>query len=109
MSLVDQTFLVIFRSLELDTSSQKDNSDVRGYHKPIMIAGGLGNVKNEHVLKEKFPAETPIIVLGGPAMLIGLGGGAASSMASGSSTEDFRLCISATWQRRNAAALPRSY
>ena len=77
-----------FRTLELDASEQQDLSDVRGYHKPIMIAGGLGNVKQEHVLKEKFPEGTPIIVLGGPAMLIGLGGGAASSMASGASSED---------------------
>jgi len=88
-----------FRSFELDASLAKDNRDVRGYHKPIMIAGGLGNVKKEHVLKEKFPPETSIIVLGGPAMLIGLGGGAASSMASGSSTEDLDF---ASVQRGNA-------
>ena len=59
-----------------------------GYHKPIMIAGGLGNIRDEHVLKETLPAGTKIIVLGGPAMLIGLGGGAASSMQTGSSKED---------------------
>ncbi|MEM7401523.1 MAG: phosphoribosylformylglycinamidine synthase, partial [Pseudomonadota bacterium] len=88
-----------FRTFELDVSKQKDNSDVRGYHKPIMIAGGLGNVRDEHVLKEKFPSDTPIIVLGGPAMLIGLGGGAASSMASGTSTEDLDF---ASVQRGNA-------
>ena len=88
-----------FRTLELDASEQQDYSDVRGYHKPIMIAGGLGNVREEHVLKEKFPDGTPIIVLGGPAMLIGLGGGAASSMASGTSTEDLDF---ASVQRGNA-------
>ena len=88
-----------FRTLELDTSAQQDNSDVRGYHKPIMIAGGLGNVRSEHVLKEKFPSDSPIIVLGGPAMLIGLGGGAASSMASGTSSEDLDF---ASVQRGNA-------
>ncbi len=88
-----------FRTFELDVSEQKDNSDVRGYHKPIMIAGGLGNVRDEQVLKEKFPSGTPIIVLGGPAMLIGLGGGAASSMASGTSTEDLDF---ASVQRGNA-------
>ncbi|MGI9227477.1 MAG: phosphoribosylformylglycinamidine synthase, partial [Gammaproteobacteria bacterium] len=88
-----------FRTLELDASEQQDGSDVRGYHKPIMIAGGLGNVRKEHVLKEKFPDGTPIIVLGGPAMLIGLGGGAASSMASGSSNEDLDF---ASVQRGNA-------
>ncbi|HEX4975589.1 MAG TPA: phosphoribosylformylglycinamidine synthase, partial [Pseudomonadales bacterium] len=58
----------------------------RGYHKPIMIAGGLGNIRRQHVLKNKIQAGDLIIVLGGPAMLIGLGGGAASSMASGQST-----------------------
>jgi len=54
-----------------------------GYHKPIMLAGGLGNVRPENVRKETFVAGTHIAVLGGPAMLIGLGGGAASSIASG--------------------------
>ncbi len=60
----------------------------RGYHKPIMIAGGLGNVRPEHVHKRDVPPGAKLIVLGGPAMLIGLGGGAASSMSSGESTED---------------------
>ncbi|KYF89146.1 phosphoribosylformylglycinamidine synthase [Sorangium cellulosum] len=63
-------------------------SSVRGYHKPIMLAGGLGNVRPELALKKTFSAGAPIVVLGGPAMLIGLGGGAASSMASGSSSAD---------------------
>ncbi len=62
--------------------------EVRGYHKPIMIAGGLGNVRAGHVDKAEIPPGAPIVVLGGPAMLIGLGGGAASSMASGASAED---------------------
>jgi phosphoribosylformylglycinamidine synthase len=62
--------------------------EVRGYHKPIMLAGGMGNIRAEHVHKQKFPAGTSIVVLGGPAMLIGLGGGAASSMATGISAED---------------------
>ncbi|HRZ24462.1 MAG TPA: phosphoribosylformylglycinamidine synthase, partial [Candidatus Contendobacter sp.] len=60
----------------------------RGYHKPIMIAGGLGNIRELHVHKAELPPGTAIVVLGGPAMLIGLGGGAASSMAAGSSHED---------------------
>ncbi|MEI2770204.1 MAG: phosphoribosylformylglycinamidine synthase [Candidatus Competibacter sp.] len=60
----------------------------RGYHKPIMIAGGLGNIREPHVHKAELPPGTAIVVLGGPAMLIGLGGGAASSMATGSSHED---------------------
>ncbi len=88
-----------FRTLEVDASEKQDRTDVRGYHKPIMIAGGLGNVRTEHVLKEKFPPDTPIIVLGGPAMLIGLGGGAASSMDSGTSSEELDF---ASVQRSNA-------
>jgi phosphoribosylformylglycinamidine synthase len=59
-----------------------------GYHKPIMIAGGLGNIRGPDVHKAEVPAGALLVVLGGPAMLIGLGGGAASSMASGASTED---------------------
>ena len=62
--------------------------EIRGYHKPIMIAGGVGNVREEHAVKIDVPAGANIVVIGGPAMLIGLGGGAASSVASGSSTED---------------------
>ena len=60
-----------------------DGVDVRGYHKPIMIAGGLGNIRRDHVEKQRFFANVQIVVLGGPAMLIGLGGGAASSMEVG--------------------------
>jgi len=60
---------------------------LRGYHKPIMIAGGLGTIRAAHIEKGSIPALAQLVVLGGPAMLIGLGGGAASSMASGTSTE----------------------
>lgn len=70
-----------FRTLEQDDP----DGQRRGYHKPIMIAGGLGNVREPHVHKAALPPGTAIVVLGGPAMLIGLGGGAASSMAAGSS------------------------
>ena len=59
---------------------------LRGYHKPIMIAGGLGNVRRAHVDKAEVPVGGLLVVLGGPAMLIGLGGGAASSLGSGSSS-----------------------
>lgn len=72
--------------------------EVRGYHKPIMIAGGYGNIKEEHVEKKPFSAGTQLIVLGGPAMLIGLGGGAASSVASGNSAENLDF---ASVQRQN--------
>ena len=75
-----------------------DGAELRGYHKPIMLAGGLGNIRENHVEKSAFPAGTPLVVLGGPAMLIGLGGGAASSMASGASAEDLDF---ASVQRAN--------
>ena len=58
-----------------------------GYHKPIMIAGGMGNIRQKDVTKNEIPEGAVIIILGGPAMLIGLGGGAASSVASGESDE----------------------
>jgi phosphoribosylformylglycinamidine synthase len=83
-----------FRSFELDV-----DGEVRGYHKPIMLAGGLGNIRGQHVDKQAFPAGTAIVVLGGPAMLIGLGGGAASSMATGTSHEELDF---ASVQRSNA-------
>ncbi|MFO1503836.1 MAG: phosphoribosylformylglycinamidine synthase [Steroidobacteraceae bacterium] len=60
----------------------------RGYHKPIMIAGGLGNVRRQHVHKGEVPVGAHLVVLGGPAMLIGLGGGAASSVGAGQSSAD---------------------
>jgi len=68
-------------------SDLASGTELRGYHKPIMLAGGLGNIRAEHVQKLAFPAATPLVLLGGPAMLIGLGGGAASSMDSGASKE----------------------
>ncbi len=74
-------------------------TELRGYHKPIMLAGGLGNIKAEHVQKGKINPGDQLIVLGGPAMLIGLGGGAASSLASGSGSEDLDF---ASVQRDNA-------
>ncbi len=66
------------------TYQQQIDGEVWGYHKPIMIAGGLGNIRDQHVLKKRLPADSLIIQLGGPAMLIGLGGGAASSTGIGS-------------------------
>jgi phosphoribosylformylglycinamidine synthase len=72
-----------FRTFELPFMGE-----MRGYHKPIMIAGGIGNISARDAFKVEFPAGTRLIVLGGPAMLIGLGGGAASSMTTGSNTAD---------------------
>ncbi|MFT4821811.1 MAG: phosphoribosylformylglycinamidine synthase [Candidatus Azotimanducaceae bacterium] len=69
-----------FRTFEMQVGNE-----VRGYHKPIMIAGGLGNIRAEHVDKNPINVGSKLIVLGGPAMLIGLGGSAASSMATGAS------------------------
>ncbi|KXU35597.1 phosphoribosylformylglycinamidine synthase [Cephaloticoccus capnophilus] len=73
--------------------------ELRGYHKPIMLAGGLGNIRAEHVEKGEIAPGDHLIVLGGPCMLIGLGGGAASSVASGSGTESLDF---ASVQRDNA-------
>jgi phosphoribosylformylglycinamidine synthase len=72
---------------------------VRGYHKPIMIAGGMGNIRRPHVHKPEVPVGARLVVLGGPAMLIGLGGGAASSQGSGSASAELDF---ASVQRGNA-------
>ena len=86
-----------FRSFEQEAPGVSGR-EIRGYHKPIMIAGGYGNVRQEHVEKGDYRPGAKLIVLGGPAMLIGLGGGAASSMASGQSHEDLDF---ASVQRQN--------
>ncbi len=86
-----------FRTYEEKVASH-NGEEVRGYHKPIMIAGGMGNIRDEHVQKKEIPVGASLIVLGGPAMNIGLGGGAASSMASGQSAEDLDF---ASVQREN--------
>ncbi|MDG2140585.1 MAG: phosphoribosylformylglycinamidine synthase, partial [Gammaproteobacteria bacterium] len=77
-----------FRSFEEQVNNENGEIEVRGYHKPIMIAGGIGNIRDSHVLKNEVEVGAKLVVLGGPAMLIGLGGGAASSMASGVGNED---------------------
>lgn len=76
-----------FRTFEEEVPSV-NGEEWRGYHKPIMLAGGMGNIRSEHVEKGNILVGAKLIVLGGPAMLIGLGGGAASSMDSGASHED---------------------
>ena len=76
-----------FRTFE-ETVAAIDGEEIRGYHKPIMLAGGYGNIREQHIEKQALPVGTPVVVLGGPVMLIGLGGGAASSMDSGASAED---------------------
>ena len=72
-----------FRSFE-----QEVGGEVRGYHKPIMIAGGVGNIAARDTHKHALTAGSLVVQLGGPGMLIGLGGGAASSMATGTNTAD---------------------
>ena len=73
--------------------------ELRGYHKPIMLAGGLGNIKADHIKKGAINPGDHLIVLGGPAMNIGLGGGAASSVTSGAGSENLDF---ASVQRDNA-------
>jgi phosphoribosylformylglycinamidine synthase len=87
-----------FRVFE-QQATEAGRSVVRGYHKPIMIAGGLGSVRRQNVDKKDVVVGAPLIVLGGPSMLIGLGGGAASSVGSGQSSSDLDF---ASVQRGNA-------
>ncbi|MDQ8204049.1 phosphoribosylformylglycinamidine synthase [Pelagicoccus sp. SDUM812003] len=90
-----------FRTFEMAVPARSESSDLKsqmgsndkplelvGYHKPIMLAGGLGNIRHEHIEKGIVNAGDKLVVLGGPTMLIGLGGGAASSIDSGSGNED---------------------
>ncbi|MCC5452624.1 phosphoribosylformylglycinamidine synthase [Rheinheimera sp. UJ51] len=86
-----------FRTYEEQVHSH-NGLEVRGYHKPIMIAGGLGNIREDHVQKGDLAPGSKLVVLGGPAMNIGLGGSAASSMTSGQSNEDLDF---ASVQREN--------
>lgn len=86
-----------FRTFE-QTINTPHGEEVRGYHKPIMLAGGMGNIREDHVQKGEITVGAKLIVLGGPAMLIGLGGGAASSVATGASSADLDF---ASVQREN--------
>ena len=74
-----------FRTLTTTVPDDKGGEEIRGFHKPIMLAGGVGTVRPQHATKSAKPYQpgTSLLVLGGPAMLIGLGGGAASSQNSG--------------------------
>jgi phosphoribosylformylglycinamidine synthase len=87
-----------FRTYEQSIVNADAQGTVFGYHKPIMLAGGLGNIRAEHIEKSAIKAGYALVALGGPAMLIGLGGGAASSSAGSGNTDlDF-----ASVQRDNA-------
>ena len=85
-----------FRSFETHFDSSKN---AFGYHKPIMLAGGIGEIRDKNNFKLQISDGYHVVVLGGPAMLIGLGGGAASSVSSGESDEDLDF---ASVQRDNA-------
>jgi phosphoribosylformylglycinamidine synthase len=87
-----------FRTLELTVPGDAPGV-VRGFHKPVMLAGGIGAVRPGHVEKVAVRAGAPLVVLGGPAMLIGLGGGAASSVAAGAQAAELDF---ASVQRDNA-------
>src|ERR1700686_909690 len=87
-----------FRTFE-QAGVESGRTVIRGYHKPIMIAGGLGNVRPGDVEKKDVTIGAALVVLGGPPILIGLGGGAASSVGSGQSSSDLDF---ASVQRGNA-------
>lgn len=72
-----------FRSFEANVGGKRF-----GYHKPIMLAGGIGNIRDDQTHKAGLPTGTYLVVLGGPGMRIGIGGGAASSMSSGANSAD---------------------
>ena len=77
-----------FRTLEYQEHKHTRGIKNFGYHKPIMIAGGIGSLHKKHAYKRKLSHGDKIIVIGGPSYLIGIGGGAASSVSSGLSSED---------------------
>jgi len=90
-----------FRTLLTELKTDNHVTEVRGFHKPIMIAGGVGTVRPQHALKDPALVDDGafLIVIGGPAMLIGLGGGAASSVSSGEGSAELDF---ASVQRGNA-------
>ena len=93
-----------FRTLEVDAGDE-GAPELRGYHKPIMIAGGMGNIRRDHIEKKAIPPGAHVVVLGGPAMRVGIGGGAASSLPAGERGEDLDF---ASVQRDNAEMQRRS-
>lgn len=96
-----------FRTLTTRVPVGEGKTELRGYHKPIMIAGGVGTARPQHALKQRglVSPGAHLIVLGGPAMLIGLGGGAASSIQSGQGSAELDF---ASVQRGNAEVQRRA-
>lgn len=87
-----------FRTFEQGLVDSEGHPQVFGYHKPVMLAGGLGSIRPSHIQPELFDSGDVLIVLGGPALLIGIGGGAASSRMSGDDDEAYDF---ASVQRSN--------
>lgn len=78
-----------FRTLTVNVTNASGKNEIRGFHKPIMLAGGIGSIRPQFAIKDrKITPGSALIVLGGPAMLIGLGGGAASSVSSGEASAE---------------------
>ena len=77
-----------FRTFE----AVEDAQNHWGYHKPIMLAGGVGMIDARHVEKKQVPVGAKVIVLGGPGMTIGLGGGSASSVGNQAGVKPMLLC-----------------
>src|SRR5437762_7154352 len=102
-----------FRSFEAEVGGANGKKVWRGYHKPIMLAGGLGNIDASHATKSPFPAGTLLVQLGGPGLLIGMGGGAASSMGAGANVADLDFDSvqrgNAEMQRRAQEVLDRCW
>ena len=96
-----------FRTFLTKLPTGEEHTELRGYHKPIMIAGGTGTVRPQHALKDPklVPDDANLIVLGGPAMLVGLGGGASSSVTSTEASKDLDF---ASVQRDNAEVQRRA-
>ncbi|KAF2427583.1 phosphoribosylformylglycinamidine synthase [Tothia fuscella] len=96
-----------FATLTVEVPVNEIENEIRGYHKPIMVAGGVGTVRPQHAIKEDNLVQpgAHLIVIGGPAMLIGLGGGAASSIQSGEGSVDLDF---ASVQRGNAEVQRRA-
>ena len=96
-----------FYSMLLEVQCEKTRKEIRGYHKPIMVAGGMGSVRPHHAIKQKgfVKSGDHVVVFGGPAMLIGLGGGAASSVQSGEASANLDF---ASVQRGNAEVQRRA-
>ncbi|WP_341765010.1 phosphoribosylformylglycinamidine synthase [Candidatus Providencia siddallii] len=92
------TLLGYFRTYEENVNIY-NKKELKGYHKPIMLAGGIGNICHKHIKKEKIPIGTKIIVIGGSSMNIGVGGGTASSSISSELNKDLDF---KSVQRENA-------